>query len=243
MRICICFFGYSRTILAIADRYIKFLPDADIFIQTYNTFYAEPHKDKISTAQKTEYVTRDKLEKIFKPDKIKYFANPEFNDQYYRKLVKDYDMPEITKINQNSYRILACMDNIRKVIEAKEKYEKNNNFVYDCVILTRLDLRFDTMLKIPSNLNKVTYPVGEGYKDGKRKFGIARVWGTEKNLNDQIMIGNSKIMNLYKDIFNNIPIYFKEGIFINNETIIGTHLIKNNIEFSAEDIVSYEICR
>ena len=107
-----------------------------------------------------------------------------------------------------------------------------------------MDLLFNSRLTIPSNLNKLSYPSFHSFDGNKRIEGAARVFGTDKCLNDQIMICNSTICDLLKDIIDKIPEYYhKYKIMINNETVIGYHLLLNHIHFSKEDFVTYKIYR
>jgi len=154
-----------------------------------------------------------------------------------KNLVKKYNLPEKNFINQDVYRIFAIQNNIQKVINAKKQY--------DCVILTRLDLCLNSKLIIPEDLNKVTFPIGEGYYPNmKRKIGCAKVFGSNYSLNDQLLISNSEIMNNLANIYDIIPKYYNlNSEYLNNETLIGQYCLLNNIAFSQQDIINYLIFR
>jgi hypothetical protein len=107
-----------------------------------------------------------------------------------------------------------------------------------------LDLIFNSPLIIPHNLNKLSYPQFHSFDGDHRSEGAAKVFGSDRCLNDQIMICNSDICNSIKDIICKIPEYHHHyGLMINNETLIGHHLLINRIDFSPEDFVTYKIFR
>lgn len=246
MRTAILFYGYARTFGQLIGEYkLAIPPNADIFIQTYDTFYAVKSSDHILSSDFITYTTLEYFRPAF-GDRIKYFANPSFDDKRLKKLVADKNIPEVNSINQHAFRTYAFFENMKKVIEAKQAYEKQHNFTYDAVILTRLDLILNSKLLIPEDLTKLSYPMGTGYwPNFKRKIGAAAVFGTNplQCLNDQILIANSPIIDKIAEIFDKIHDYYKEGILINNETLVGMHMNKCGIKFSPDDFVSYVIFR
>jgi hypothetical protein len=243
MKIAILFVGYARTFGQLKDLYKKHFPcDADVFMQIYDTFYALPHLDKVCATNDVSYTNINYFKDVF--PNIVHFDNPKFDADYYKNIVQYNKLPVITSINQEPYRTFSFFDNIKKAINAKRDHELKNNFKYDYIIITRLDLRLDSILMLPFNTNQLTYPIGEGYyPNGDRKIGCAAVFGTQSHLNDQLMICNSDIANKIGNIYDNIVGYHRENIMINNETLIGTHCLKNKIEFGSMDIIKYTILR
>jgi hypothetical protein len=243
MKIAILFIGYARTFEQLKDNYIKYFPcHADVFIQTYDTFYAIPTLDTICSSNNVTYTNIDTFKSVF--PNIKYFSNPMFNANKMKNTVIKHKIPIKNDINQETYRSFATFTNLKNVILAKSNFEKKNNFKYDCVIITRLDLKLDTPLIIPRNLNKLYFPIGEGYfENNKRRIGCAKIFGTNKTLNDQIMITKSAICDKLFDIVDKIPTYYKEKIMVNNETLIGFHCLKKKIVFEPYDMITYSIFR
>ncbi len=245
MRIAVLFYGYARTIGQLIKEYnLSLPPTADIFIQTYNTFYAEPQKDPVYNTSNITYTSRDYFDKIFK-NKIRGFDITQYDPSFYKDIIKQNEIPETNFARQHTHRVFAMFNNIKKVVQMKTEYENLNKFKYDAVILTRLDLCFNSPIIIPSDLNKLSYPMGEGYfPNHKRKYGAAKVFGSDRFLNDQILIAKSSIIDQIGTIYNNIVKYNKEfKIEINPETLVGWFCIKNNIKFSEENICSYIIFR
>lgn len=243
MKIAILFYGYARTFCQLKELYKNHFPkDADVFIQTYETFYAKPENETVNSCDFVTYTTKDVFDDTF--NNIVYFDNPVFSPEYAHNIVKQYKLNEKNEINQYNFRTFCLLQNIKKVINAKKNYEAKNNFIYDCVILTRLDLKLYSPIIIPHNLNKIYFPIGEGFfPDGKRKIGCAAVFGTKKCFNDQIIVGNSKNINILESTYDKIINYHYQNIMINTETLLGIHCMKNNVNFEPYDICTYEIFR
>lgn len=242
MKIATIFYGYARTFGQLKETYKTAIPKSDVFIYIYDTFYARTHEEEKSIAPKTDNVTFTFKEYFSDVFDIKKFETRKYDIEAYRNIVKINNLPDISFGNLKTHRTFAMIDSIKLAINLKKDYESEYKFEYDCVILTRLDLKFTTPIIIPNNLNKLTHPIGEGWHtNGERKIGLASICGNRHRFNDQVMIGSSKII----DTFLNIDILkmYNKGIEINPETIIGWHCIFNDIDFSAEDICTYGILR
>jgi hypothetical protein len=246
MKIAVVFYGYARTIGQLINEYRMAIPkNSDIFIYTYDTFYPRSHEDIHTTTDNVTHTSLEYFENIFGKQAIKLFRTRKYNKDQYIKFINDNHLPQSNFARQITHRTCATFDSIRLAINLKKEYEASRNFKYDCVILTRLDLQFKTPIIIPSNLNKLSYPIGEGwFPDGKRKLGAACVYGTKSHFNDQIIIGKSDLVDKIGEIFDNIIKMNKEHkIEINNETLIGWYCILNKINYSSEDICTYQILR
>ena len=246
MKIAILFYGYARTIGQLIHEYRISLPkNADIFIQTNHTFYAEPCHDTIMATPNITFTSRQYFENIFGATNIKGYQSVVYNPDKYKKFITDNNLPTTNFANQQTYRILPFFDNVRMVINMKKDYENKNNFKYDAIILTRLDLCLNSQIIIPNNLNKISFPNGEGYYPNfKRKYGAACVHGTDKKFNDQIIIGKSELIDVFSNLYDNVIYLCKErNIEFNSETLFGHFMMINGIEFSEENICSYVIFR
>jgi len=100
--------------------------------------------------------------------------------------------------------------------ELKKIYEKQNNFIYDVVIRTRIDLKYENELPINLNYDIITTP--EEYS-----FNI---------ISDVMCITSSTNMNLYCDIFNKEEeIYTKYEILYNPHTVLKNYLDHVNLKY------------
>lgn len=243
MKIAYLFYGYARTHGQLINNYKTFLDcNNDVFIETYDTFYSIKDIDDINYTDIVTYTSEEYFRQTF--SNIKYCNISRQNNVLLNQIIINNKLPKHNQIGQLVIRTLSMFTTIQKLINAKIKYEKLHNFKYDCCVILRLDLLFNSKLIIPSNLNKLSYPHFYSFNEHNKIEGTAKVFGTDKCLNDQIMICNSDICNKLKDIINMIPFYYhKRNIMINNETLIGYQLIFNNIDFSKEDFVTYKILR
>lgn len=244
IRIAILFYGYARTFDQLAHNYIRILPkDSDIFINTYDTYYSTVDGDAINSNEIVTYTDEQRFKQVFGNRLRKFVKNPYCHDKF-TKLIKHYEIEEINSVNQKTYRTYAFFNSMNQVIKLKQEYEIENNFKYDCVILTRLDLKIMDRIVIPQNLNKLNCADGEGYVNGIRRTDLAQVYGTNRKLNDQILIGNSKIIDELKNIYYLISYYNKiKNIMVNNETLLGWHCQLNGIDFTPCYICEYKILR
>lgn len=119
--------------------------------------------------------------------------------------------------NKRDINGLLCMFNkIYLCNELKSKYEKDNNFKYDCVIRYRADTDLHEPLKIDNstNLNKLHIPE----------------YGDYGGLNDQFAFSNSDNMNKYCSTYNNITKYLESGMTLNPEYFTKKTIDDNNLE-------------
>ena len=243
MKIAYLFFGYARTHGQLIDNYKRFLDcNADVFIQTYDTFYSRKGIDDIYSTDTVTYTSEEFFKQTF--NNIKHCNTDPQDNNILNEIIRHNNLPLKNEINQETIRTLSFFLTINRLIEAKIRHEAHYNMKYDCCVLLRLDLLFNSPLVIPSNLNKLSYPQFHDFNGDHRSEGAARVFSTDRCLNDQIMICNSDICNAIKDIICKIPeCHHKYNIMINNETLIGFHLLHHNIHFSPEDFVTYRIHR
>jgi len=245
MRGAVLFYGFARTFRNVMFKYKDnfALNNEDIFINIYDTYYPDD-RDKVYTNGIVENVDPKIFYDIF-GDKIKHIMLHKYSSQAFIDIVESNNMPPMNNINQWHFRSLSFFFSIKCVIDFKTIYENTHGFKYDYVILTRLDLEINSKFIIPYNLDKISFPIGEGYfPNGERRIGSLIVTGTNKNINDQILVGRSYMFDILSTLFLNAINYHKtNSIPFINEMLIGWHFIFNNIDFSAEDLCSYRICK
>ena len=80
-----------------------------------------------------------------------------------------------------------------KSSQLKQMYEKNHNFKYDCVIKSRFDVALlDELDVMNQNLNYINSP---------------DVCGNPNVISDWFNFSNSDNMDVYLDVYNNMPEY------------------------------------
>tara|TARA_R100001377_G_scaffold75574_1_gene52175 strand:+ start:6079 stop:6816 length:738 start_codon:yes stop_codon:yes gene_type:complete len=143
-----------------------------------------------------------------------------------------FNVPQILEDRKayyaNSFNIYSSLYSIYKCNELKKEYEKQNNFIYDIVIRTRLDFGFSECININNFDGKVIYVPND--------FGYTRY-----GFNDQFAIGSSPNMNIYSEAFNNIKTILDSGYKdpMGHEQIIQKHLENNNIQFILKDFKNF----
>jgi len=96
----------------------------------------------------------------------------------------------------------------------KIDWEIKNNFKYDCVIKSRFDLALLEELNVfDYNLNQINSP---------------DVCGNPKVISDWFNFSNSKNMDIYLDVYNNMQEYKKQGIMMTSGEELFTHHYKRN---------------
>jgi hypothetical protein len=110
---------------------------------------------------------------------------------------------------------------IYKANQLKKEYEKENNMIFDWVIRMRTDSDFKYQSLDISFLDpNLNIPSGED-------------WGDD-SINDQFAIGNSHVMNLYSNLYNNF--HYMQSIKYYPERMLKLHLknmnlVPNRIDF------------
>jgi len=122
--------------------------------------------------------------------------------------------------------VLSMFYSIYKSNELKVQYEKKNNIKFDCVIRIRSDslIRNDLILT-EYNMNNLNIPNGGD-------------WG---GLNDQFAFGNSDVMNLYSETFNNIKkikrsMYHPEMILRESMELYSINIDRPSVEVSINNV-------
>jgi hypothetical protein len=230
MRVALCLYGFSRTFGQTYQSYIDYVINklnGDIFIFIPNTKNLDDNTALNIDHFKT--IFKDKLIKceLFTHD-IEFFKN----------IVKENNLPEKvswTWWQNETYKSFSMFYQIKNVLAFKEEHEINNNFKYDAVLLSRPDMRIVEKIDLNIDLNKV-YFTGDH---------CPPIIGLEPQqfISDHLLLTNSDNMSLLKEIFDKIPEYHREGILINNETLIGFHFIKNGKEIVKQAFTHHLLTR
>ena len=135
-------------------------------------------------------------------DKIIKIANENTNDHW----------ADITGYNAIKNQLYSR----KKVIELKIKYENENNFNYDNVILTRLDYNILNVIKFKESINNIK----------------VKIWGGIY-IAEQIMSGKNNDINILKNMYDDSDnLYLKHchtNHFLQNEYYSGLYLSMHNI--------------
>lgn len=187
------------------DKIFAHNPNVDVFVHTWSVDLKEP------------------IEKLYKPKKAIYQKQVEFNVA-----------PHIQSKERRAKNHYSRWYSTKRVIEAKAAYEKENEFKYDLVLVTRFDLAFledihfnqlDPQYFYAANwyskINLLGFiplflPVGAPYAGS----GLADLW----------FIANSENMDKFGTLYDHINEYTLPGkcapsqFGISNHTLSGYHL-------------------
>lgn len=210
MKIALCFSGMLRNFEVTYPSIKKYLLDThspDVFFAGY------PNKKGL------EYC-KDKFIELYNPKKM--FIQ-EYSDDLRKNICNNEEKylirtREETKINNflsQIYNIKIC-DNLR------QQYENENNFQYDVVIRTRLDVfYFKKFEEEELNLAKsgnILIPTEWDFKE-VNPVGVS----------DSFAMSNSINMTKYASLYDNFDNYFQQGVQMHPETMFGFHVLQQKL--------------
>lgn len=235
-KICVCFYGFLRSFHQthsslkhnIISKY-----NTDVFICAPSTFYGDIKSDSINSCENPKVVDEQYLTYSCYGN-LKKCQIIENNISIYKNKVKESGIPEKNFLQALTWRSYSMFDYIRKVLELKKSYEQENNIKYDITILVRPDLQIAKNLELDKlDLNKLHHSISHA----------APVYGTDKKFGDHLLVSKSENIDKFISLYDNVENYYKQGITINNETLMGFHLLKNNIEWEKSDFVLHGVIR
>lgn len=216
-KVALCISGHLRTFednfLALKTNLIDQF-NCDIFISTYDTIGAihRAHDSRIVQANTTSYY--EKIYKLFSPKKIEIEPQRHFNiTPLMRKRVVDH---------RDVNGVLSMFYKIRGANNLKKQYEYENGFVYDCVIRYRPDIFLESSLNISehTDFSFIHFPE----------------MGHYSGYNDQLAFSNSKNMDYYSSLFDEIEKYLELGCPMVPERLLKFHLDQGRVSIAKNNI-------
>lgn len=235
-KICICFYGFLRsfeqTKTSLKNNVIEpYQPD--IFISTFNTFYGKSANDPFHSQENPQNINDEYLNNNFHPY-LKGYQIHENNVDFYKHQVASQNLPERNWQGFFTWRSFSMFHSIANVLNMKTKYEQDNNIKYDITILARPDLEIAKTMNLDNlDMSKLHHSLSHA----------APVFGTDKLFGDHFLVSNSKNIDTFKNLYDQIANYYLQGIALNNETLMGFHLLKNNIIWEKSDFVLHGVIR
>lgn len=214
MKIALCLSGHMREYWKVFPSLEKFFlskyPNTDIFIHTW---------DLQDLGSESNYINTGMVKKIYKPKSI---VIEKYHELYMSPLIisKNYDK------NRTALNVVSMYYKIMKANLLKYKYERENYFVYDCVVRFRPDIELKSEFNIEQHLlNHVNIP---------------NLWDFG-GINDQCAYSNSANMDIYSSIYKYIERYLNAPtIYLNPEVLLKYHLIKRRLPIKRFDL-SYDL--
>ena len=257
MRIALCFHGLvgshskggvgkqlllNDSFNSIKKNLIKSNPNIkfDIFVHSQSK---EKEKEIIKILKPISFKIENQLD--FPSSKI----HPEIKKFYkylsfYKNIYKFNKYIELKKIQ--SFQAHSRWYSANQVSILKKKYEKLNNFKYNYVVLLRLDFKFLRKIDLnklnkkkiycsnwnngPTPNNNYSEKITLNNLSSQKKYGVLDFW----------FIGDSKIMDIFSSLYNEINNYK-----IDPHTAAKEHILKNklDIEFFLYRFIDFELTR
>ena len=114
----------------------------------------------------------------------------------------------------NQYNIMCMFLNRKKVCKLFQEYINDNNINYDIIISCRCDLWFDEKLDINSLMNYTNNNV----------LCIPNPQFDYTGINDQIAIGNYKMITIYLQVYDSLFNILESGGNFHPETLLAIYL-------------------
>lgn len=217
MKVAFCFSGQPRDVKNTLDNILWSWgnhQDLDFFVHTWN-----PEKKCLfrpdTPSDFFDDTTLDYILEKLKPKKYKFENQIIFNKIYPDS--KTWPIGNPLTLPNPSQNIQSFFYSVQFANCLKEEYEKENGFIYDCVIRTRFDYIFTKQYNIKDfDLS------GLNIKNNCKH--------TEYAINDHLALSNSKTMDIYCNMFDHLEECHNDGIEFNTEVIWGYYLKKNNIK-------------
>ena len=207
MKTAICFTGTGRSLehthLNLKENLIDCFSDSDVFILVAEN----PHSSKVLEAFKgCSRVKYIEIEEEPEPD----ISGLRFRPQW----------PASALSSREVY--IKMIESRKRIGDIISKYESDNNFVYDRVIFSRLDVvYFDKVCKIVEELDMSALHV----PDFHNEFG-----GAINGFNDRFAVGNRKDMDIYFKVPNSLIPFVSIGGHVHAETLLKWHMNVNKVK-------------
>lgn len=232
MKIAICFSGAIRSFKYCYPSIYKYLIEplnADIFLHAWSI-------TEIDNTQEVKYkFSKDCCTNDYVIEKLcpKKYVIDEYNSSWEKKIIQEANMDgidfmivpdkykKICKNDPHAYKkyahnAMGMYYKIMKCNELKCEYEKEHGFEYDIVIRARLDFIWNKFVTIDDiKSSSLVFTINDSYCN---KFKIPN--------NDRFFGSNSKIMNKFTNIFNDIKNNYEKNIPIQGSDLF-VEKIKN----------------
>lgn len=267
MRVALLFYGFFRTFDYCHSSMRQFVCDplhADVYVNSpVNIYAARDYEipELYHLYSRNEQLTADRLIH-FPPDKLKAAHLRNVDIRFYQQFVADNKLAERNSIGQYGWRIAAALHSMSLALETFRACIARTYTHYDLVILTRPDIRYYNTFDVGAiQLDKINFPANHmcapdnssvahldpevrKQVNPRIRHGGAAVFGHPGHwFNDQIICGNQDNMLQLASVFDMMPTYFHQGEYLNSETYLGVHCMRNNISFVGTDFTTYELWR
>uniref|UniRef100_A0A6C0CSG4 Uncharacterized protein n=1 Tax=viral metagenome TaxID=1070528 RepID=A0A6C0CSG4_9ZZZZ len=237
MKVAILFFGEVRGTPDIWEKINNYLVQpnqADVFM--HHVYYGNQFIESIPESQQQilkEYYQDDKkgvhlyppkeLFDIFHPKKILIETRPDYSKEDVTEMMAQYKHRTVDEVKFLYHMIRSQAESRKKVNRLKCQYEQENNFKYDVVILTRLDIAILEPITITIKPSTIQARILGIIEDQDVPNSVAQIY-------EQVIFGPSKQMDLVSLFYDHAPQLYKEFNlyleFMRNEFFISQHIVR-----------------
>lgn len=236
MRVAVCLFGEIRGNPEVWQRVQRFIAEkynADVFM--HHVYYDDNFIEQLNhTPEEKEFYRNHyngkgvhfkppkELFNIFKPVKLLFEKRPVYSYKNFEAIAAKCSVNSLTPlkgVNKMQYHmIMNQAESRKKSLQLKTEYEKEQNFKYDIVVQTRIDINILNGLTINPTQNSLK----------------AKYCGGRSHIFEQIIYGPSDLMNVVGEFFDNADALYirdsgdKRNIMM-NEYFLGTFLSERGV--------------
>ena len=146
----------------------------------------------------------------------------------------DFDRPENFYDPKKDRKIWGAFSrwySTQRSVELKKKYEEENNFIYDCVMLTRFDIAF------MSDLVFKNYNMDNFYASGQKNPNHIHVISNEY-ISDWWFFSNSLAMDEFSQLYDNIHSLGPVGEWYDQHRMAKAKVIDMNIDHKLKYVLN-----
>jgi len=221
MRIAVCYFGYLRVLSEVfANQYENLFKnyDVDFFCHTWSDNY---HNE-------IQFLKDNIKPKRLLIEDLKFFEKNSFNSSNRSKqcFERNYEIKKYLDCQSKPYNVLHMLYSIQKANSLRKEYSQNHNISYDCSLLIRSDISFNSPINVETlDMNKIN-KTWVNRKDKSSEF------------NDHIAISSTKNIDIYSDCFlYSSAYYLSDNITFIPENILTWHAKEMNLKIDMIDSI------
>ena len=166
--------------------------------------------------------TISQLKKLYEPISIQVEAQVDFTNE-----IKDEYI--VARDKTNPFATFSMWESIKRCNDLKNKYENENNFVYDAVIRCRYDLKIESPIKLADIEESVLYTSGHNSRTD--------------TVEDILFYGKSDLINIVSLMTYEFDSNFRKINFWNNESLLAVHCQKHGIKINRNSEWKFSLIR
>ena len=260
MKTAIIFYGFFRTFEYCYDsmlEHVIYPLNCDVFFNSPKNIYLSEED-----AKGQNNLVVPKINDII-GSRLKHYEIRDYDYDFYKYKIQQAGIPEANDFTkQINPRVLSQLHSFQSSINTFNNFVNAHHIKYDLVIMCRTDMKFYKQFNIKSlDRSKLNCPLHflvdfdneeiKKFSDEEKKRLTCRtrthgasVHGFNRWLNDNILVASQNLMLNFNNVYDKAIYYHKmNGVCFNNETILGYHMLSNNMDWCGTDFIIGELWR